>query len=394
MAGSSAGAGTGRRGFAHWLVETGDLPAAVRLSLLQSLYGTLPLYFGGVVATLSVAIILALRIDTPAFYLWAALELIVAVVRLHVLFACRRAARAGRPGPAGLYAGLSLLWASGVGFGAFIAVDSGDWLAAMAACVSSAAMLGGICFRYFAAPRLVCAMLLAMALPAAAACLLSGETVLIVSGLLMPIYVAAMTSAAWRLNAMMVKALCAERAERHRASHDSLTGLLNRDGFAQAVAERPAGAALACYFVDLDGFKRINDTLGHRAGDELLAIVAQRLRQVTGDEAILARPGGDEFLAIVPCHAREDAQRRGDAIVSALAGMPYLVGDQGVFIGASVGAALRSDQGEPLDALIAAADDALYRAKATGTPSCMVAGHEEAAREAEASEAPLKVAHG
>lgn len=315
-----------------------------------------------------------------------AFELTVAVARFPVLMACRRAIARGEPGPGELYAILSLLWASGMGFGAFIAVQSQDWIAALAACVPPAAMLGGICMRYYATPRLVVAMLMVMAVPSAAACILSGETVLVVSGLLIPIYVVAMSGAAFCLHETVVKSLCAEREQRDRALRDPLTGLNNRTGFAEAFAELPADAPVACFYIDLDGFKRVNDTLGHQAGDNVLILVAERLRLAAPVGAILARPGGDEFLAVLRCSEAADAARLGDLLVAAIAGEPYIVEGQGVFIGASAGAALRV--GHDCDALIADADDALYRAKADAAAACVVAGKpQRAARPAQAKAA-------
>ena len=347
------------------------MPRSVRLALLRSLYGTLSVYVGGVIATLSVSIILAVRIGTPLFYVWAALELLNAAARLPVLLACRRAIARGEPGPVNAYVILSLFWASGVGFGALIAMNSQDWIAALVACVSSAAMLGGICFRYYTTPRLVIAMLMAMFLPVAVACLLSGEAVLLVTALLIPIYVVAMAGAALTLNRTVVKVLCAEREERRRARLDPLTGLGNRTAVSEAFARLPADQPLACFYLDLDGFKRVNDTLGHQAGDRLLIMVAKRLRGATPANAILARPGGDEFLILCRCADASEAAQIGDRLVAAIAGQPYIIEEQGVFIGASVGAALRAQHS--FEGLVAAADDALYRAKASAEFGCIVA---------------------
>lgn len=381
-------------GLAGWLLGASDLPAPVRLALLKSLYGTLAIYVGGVVTTLSVAVILAIRIGTPAFYFWAAFELVISVVRFQVMRECRRAIRNGRPGPFATYAILSLLWAAGIGFGSFIALLSGDWIAAIVACVSSAAMLGGICFRYFALPRLAAAMLMAMGLPMVVACLMSGEPVLLIAVIEIPLYIVAMSSGARIMKRMMVRALCAELDESRRARHDPLTGLLNRAGLAEAYAERAANAPLTCYFVDLDGFKGVNDRLGHAAGDRLLAMIADRLRAAALPGDIHARLGGDEFLIVTPGRGRDAARAGGQAIAQIVADQPYLVEGQGVFIGASVGAALRPDHAESLDDLIAAADIALYEAKVCPDTACVVSGDRREAAEKAPALPPLRLAHG
>ena len=104
-----------------------------------------------------------------------------------------------------------------------------------------------------------------------------------------------------------------EAALRHDAGHDPLTGLLNRTLFgerlARALAE-PDREPIAVAFIDLDHFKRVNDSLGHAVGDALLVAVTERLREHAGPSTLLARFGGDEFLALIPTPGWEDAARR------------------------------------------------------------------------------------
>ena len=362
--------------FTRWLIEPGaDVAPPVRVALVDSLYGSIPIFIGGVLNTVAVSSVVAFAIPTPLFIAWAMTEILLSLVRLPVLIAGRRAAREGTSGPTDLYICLAVVWAISVGCGAFISIWSGNWVVAALACLSTAAMVGGICFRNFAAPRLVCVMIFTSFGPIAIAGVTSGEPLLLLTGLQIPLYLYAMTVAAYRMNAMMVRTMHAELANAHRASHDPLTDLLNRTGFAEAYEKLPAEARVACFYIDLDGFKRVNDTLGHQAGDRLLAMVAERLRELAPDDAILARTGGDEFIMIAPCRNRDEAARTGDGIAAAVASQPYIVDAQGVFVGASVGAALGA--GEDLHDLIAAADDALYRAKADDGSICVVAGTDE-----------------
>ncbi len=364
--------------FTRWLIEPGaDVSPPVRVALVDSLYGSIPIFIGGVLNTVAVSSVVAFAIPSPLFIAWATIEILLSVVRLPVLIACRRAAREGKSGPTDLYICLAVLWALSVGFGAFISIWSGNWVVAALTSLSTAAMVGGICFRNFAAPRLVCVMIFTSFGPIAIAGVTSGEPLMLLTGLQIPLYLYAMTVAAYRMNAMMVRTMQAELANAHRASHDPLTDLLNRTGFAEAFAALPSGAPVACFYIDLDGFKRVNDTLGHQAGDRLLTMVAERLRQTAPDGAILARTGGDEFIVIAACNDREEAARTGDGLAATVAGQPYIVDAQGVFVGASVGAALRT--GHDLDDLVAAADDALYRAKADDNVTCVVAGAEDGA---------------
>jgi diguanylate cyclase (GGDEF)-like protein len=350
--------------------------------MMASIYGSLSIYVGGVLNTILVAVVLAYRVGAPLFYVWAAFEIVMAGLRMAVLVRCRRAVRARSDAPVDLYILLSLLWGAGIGFGSYVAVSSGDWIAALIACVSSAAMLGGLSFRYFAAPRLACAMLAVASVPGAVACLMSGEPTLLIVAVQIPLYVFAMTRASFWMNRIMVKALCAERENAHRARHDVLTDLLNRRGLEEAFAALPPDEPVACFFMDLDGFKQVNDTLGHAAGDELLAMVAQRLRAAAAPDDIVARIGGDEFLMIARRGDAEGALIRGEGLISALAGLPYLIGAQGALIGVSVGAALRPTHGTALERLLAAADEALYEAKSGQRNRCVVAGKKPAPAEA------------
>ncbi len=165
----------------------------------------------------------------------------------------------------------------------------------------------------------------------------------------------------------------AEERIRHVAHHDGLTGLPNRmlfnDRLQQTInlAKRDS-RQFALLFVDLDKFKPVNDALGHAAGDELLQRVAERvLNQVRASDTV-ARVGGDEFTVILPCIARpNDAQTAAMKLIAALS-LPFHLetGAHHVEVGASVGIAVYPDDGTEPEALVRAADAAMYRAKQVG----------------------------
>ena len=142
---------------------------------------------------------------------------------------------------------------------------------------------------------------------------------------------------------------------RHRAEHDGLTGLRNRTGLA-LVLESPAVRSLVA--VDLDGFKDINDTLGHEAGDALLVALAERLGSVIGDRGVLARVGGDEFTIAVFAY---DAHTVANDVLRACRRRVPL-GDVDVSIGASLGIADASPDIDGAE-LLRRADLAMYEAK-------------------------------
>lgn len=361
----------------RWLVDPGqDVPEAVRISLFNSLYGSVPIFLGGVTNTLLVSTAIALRHPTALFIGWALAELLLALVRLPVLIAGRRAMGSGRRGPSDVYILLALCWAGIVGFGSFICLLSGDWVVATLACLSSGAMVGGICFRNFAAPRLAAAMILLSLGPCVAGGLLSGEPIMLVVTIQIPLYLFAMSGAAFRMNRMLIERTQAEMEKDHDARHDSLTGLMNRTGLAAALDDggfAASEASIAYLFLDLDGFKRVNDTLGHAAGDQLLVEIAARLRATVAGGDVVARLGGDEFLVVSRCPDREAAAALGERLIVALSDQPYLIGDAGVDIGVCVGVALSREYGHGFVDLIEAADQALYQAKALGRSQCVVA---------------------
>jgi diguanylate cyclase (GGDEF)-like protein len=160
----------------------------------------------------------------------------------------------------------------------------------------------------------------------------------------------------------------------HQAFHDSLTGLANRalfrDRLEHALAEEgPAGNGVAIMFLDLDGFKEINDTLGHSAGDELLVLVASRLRHELRAGDKVARCGGDEFAILV------DDQPEAPSIANRICVSlqePFAFGAHLVHVSASIGIASSGADATTAEQLLRNADLAMYQAKAAGGSSTVV----------------------
>jgi len=163
----------------------------------------------------------------------------------------------------------------------------------------------------------------------------------------------------------------AKRRIRHMAEHDPLTELPNRRQLQEkldtaiAYANR-SGKKVAVMFIDLDGFKSINDTLGHQAGDELLKVVAQRLRQATRSNDLVARLGGDEFVVVLSeLDQLVDATRLA-AKLNHLISQPIPVAGTQARISTSIGISLFPVNGKSGAELLGKADDAVYLAKAAG----------------------------
>jgi len=165
--------------------------------------------------------------------------------------------------------------------------------------------------------------------------------------------------------------LVARELERRRreaqalARRDPLTGLGNRLAFDDGVAEALAlglGEAVLLY-LDLDGFKQVNDTLGHGAGDDVLRLVARRLAGLAQDDDLVARLGGDEFAVLRSGAAAPDELAALARRIEAAVGEPMLLGMTPVRIAASIGIAVAPADGHSAMTLTRAADAALYRAK-------------------------------
>lgn len=167
---------------------------------------------------------------------------------------------------------------------------------------------------------------------------------------------------------------------RHMATHDSLTGLPNRsllsDRVRMAIAQsRRTGRGFSVVVLDLDGFKKVNDALGHPVGDALLRVAALRLSDTLRDVDTLARVGGDEFVAVLPGAVSEaEIQLIGRRMISAMQ-LPFEIQGHTLYVGTSIGAAIFPEHGDSEVKLLAHADTAMYRAKETGKARCVIYNH-------------------
>ena len=164
------------------------------------------------------------------------------------------------------------------------------------------------------------------------------------------------------------------------ALHDPLTGLANRrlvvDRIMTALAQvRRSKGCMAVMYLDLDGFKRINDTLGHGAGDALLKTIAGRLKHTVREEDTVARLGGDEFVIALP-HIRSagDAAKMAVKVIDAVS-QPYDIEGQTVSMTTSAGIGIYPDNGQDVETLMKSADTALYEAKRAGKNGYRIGVH-------------------
>jgi len=156
---------------------------------------------------------------------------------------------------------------------------------------------------------------------------------------------------------------------RWAAHSDQLTGLVNRAGFyddLEAISQDPYANPVCVFFIDLDGFKEVNDTQGHAAGDAILQVFARRIAAAMRPSDVVARLGGDEF-AVVAMGITEavDAEAIAGRLVARLI-EPVGIGSDTVRVGCSIGVSARADPDEPCEAVVQRADAAMYEAKRSG----------------------------
>ncbi|WP_222193347.1 putative bifunctional diguanylate cyclase/phosphodiesterase [Modestobacter italicus] len=185
----------------------------------------------------------------------------------------------------------------------------------------------------------------------------------------------------------------------HQAAHDALTQLPNRGQAVTLVTSalhrgQRSGEMTGLLFVDLDGFKTVNDGHGHAAGDEVLRVVGDRLRRTVRTGDVVCRLGGDEFVVLVEAVEDERALVELAERLIAAVSAPIQAGDQVVTIGASVGVAVSRDGSVDADVLFAEADTAAYRAKRHGRGRAEVFDEALRAHLAERAELEAAIASG
>lgn len=195
---------------------------------------------------------------------------------------------------------------------------------------------------------------------------IAGGMILLLAGLLL-----------LRLYRTSVRLLRSQAHIEHMAYHDPLTDLANRFSFEASLDQRAreferTGRSFAVLYLDLDRFKAVNDTFGHQAGDDLIRQVAERLRALVHHKDLVARLGGDEFAVLRDSvRERTDVERLAKAILEAIT-HPFVLMQQPVVIGVSIGVAIAVKGGVNHADLVRRADLALYRVKNSGRSGFLV----------------------
>lgn len=359
--------GEPRTSLVKWLAHIDrDLSPELRSRLLASPFSTpLPLLLG-VTNSFAVAMVAYYRSGYPILLAIGCLDLLLAGVRVALM------RRRGKPADPLFVTGL--LWAMLQAMTIWVVVTAGDVVVMIVVLASSLAVIGGIVARNFATPRYAFAQVLLIDLTFKVAFLTVNPTFLPLIAAQSMLFIVYNFAIMKQHRETALRAMKAEIESREQSFTDPLTQLLNRRGL-EAEAKRMVARhpSMVLFYIDLDGFKGVNDRSGHATGDLVLQEVANRLRATVPDGTAISRLGGDEFLLLAAMGSDDEIRSWGARIVIALS-IPYATETASMaLIGASVGAARWTESGGSLESCMAAADGALYRAKAGGRGRCILA---------------------
>ncbi len=362
-----------RSPFFKWVVSSAqNLSADNRQILLANLFTR--------TASIVFASICEISVCATAYYLypralyawWGSAVVALLMTRLALIWLCCERSARNLPTPTSAFLFASLLWAALFGFGTFLCNTSGNQTLFLLGNVCAVGVIGGLAGRNAGTPRLVLlqiTFILGLLGWGAALSPGSGKLVLLFQA---PFCAAGFFTVALRSNRDTVALLLARESSHRLAHQDSLTGLPNRARITELLLERTAAGSLrlnhrfAVLLIDLDGFKAINDSLGHAAGDQILQEAAIRLREVLPAGDLVGRLAGDEFVAITDGTAlTRDVHLLADRIVKTLA-RPFTLSEALVHIGASVGVSLYPEHAKTGPQLLICADRALYAVKRSG----------------------------
>ncbi|MGI4942224.1 MAG: GGDEF domain-containing protein [Janthinobacterium lividum] len=304
-----------------------------------------------------------------AFLFFLVLELGLGCVRVHVLRRTRAIAAAGGSTPTDFCLLTGMLWCTLQGAVAFTAMRTDNSVLQILSATTVMGLIGPICARNYAAPRLAFLLVCVCDFPFVTGAALTGKPWLLVILVQTPLFLFGSISIITRFQGLAIALLQAQHDSHHHARHDYLTGLLNRFGLMELLSQRSETLPrqFVLFYLDLDGFKRVNDTHGHQAGDELLRAVAQRLQSSVRAGDIVARLGGDEFVVVAPGMSPGESGNFASSIIQRVSNQAYQVNESETSrIGVSVGFACAPEDGTVLEDLHRKADAALYVGKAAG----------------------------
>jgi diguanylate cyclase len=352
----------------------GDLaraPERVRARMLESVpTTTVSLAFYSLTLILICATTVYISGEAWAWVWLAASLVLIAWRAIHPIVERRK----GRPQPLGSIMFSSGLTMASFGFASAQSIATGDIALTTMAMSGTMGVLAGLATRWAAVPRAAILIMLLVVLPPMVVLCTQG-TAQILAAVSMGFVVLSIATFTLHNQEYLLAAVTAEELHRRMAQTDHLTGLANRaellHQMAAACASLPPvgggrGVNFAVLFIDLDGFKAINDSYGHAAGDEVLQRVADCLRQATGPEELVARIGGDEFVILLRDCDALTARSVADEIIAAVTREHRISDGRILHVGCSIGMCIAPLQGREPEVLLARADAALYEVKSRG----------------------------
>jgi len=362
-----------RSPFFKWVVSSAqNLSPDNRQILLANLFTRTASIIFASICEISVCVTAFYLYPIPLYATWGIAVVALLIARLVLIWLCRTRSAQGLPTPTSAFLFASLLWSVLFGVGTLLCNISGNPTLFLLGNVCAVGVIGGLAGRNASTPRLALlqiVFILGFLSVGAALSPGDGKLVLLFQA---PFCAAGFFTVALRSNRDTVALLLARENSHLLARQDSLTGLPNRARISELLVDRTSrgavcqGQPFAVLLIDLDGFKAINDSLGHAAGDQILQETATRMRDLlpAGDQ--VGRLAGDEFVAIVDGAAQiRDLHVLAERIVRTLA-RPFALSDALVHIGASVGIAVYPEHAKTGPQLLICADRALYAVKRSG----------------------------
>ncbi len=350
-------------------------PKAVRSRFLETTYDR---KFAILFASLSVLVLAATAIVlTGAWWplLWVAADLALLVLRFTLIVRCEAARLHGETPPLGALMIAGGAWSAVFGLGCFGCIASENLVLSVLAGLNVAGVVGVVSSRNAATPRYAILVMLLVSLPFMLGALLSPQSGMWVIGLQMPFYVAGIIGVLVHNHKISVRMIRAELDNRDLAVRDALTGLPNRILLQEelrrmcgqlATPAANGGKPFVVLSMDLDGFKYINDSHGHTAGDRLLRLVGERLRKTFRATDMVFRIGGDEFIVLLPGTSEIEAAHLAKRAIETVSEAFDIEVGTPAYIGLSAGSARAPVDGDTPEQLLTCSDLALYEAKRAG----------------------------
>ncbi|SMH51077.1 GGDEF domain-containing protein [Mesorhizobium australicum] len=358
----------------YWLSSSGQPDSdELRGRLIQSIMdrkGALLVGTAVVIATATFAYFM-----TGAWWpiIWLVTEIVIVAVRLAVISHAERTLGRRREDYVPALLTLGALWTVVFGAGSYACMTSGEPVLAIIASVNTAGAVGAMSSRNAPTPRFASLIMVICCIPFAIASLNAPYPGIGSLAIILPLWVVGMHVIMFQNHDILVRMIRAEKVTRRLAMTDALTGLQNRMALDEKLADMCArlerridGDGFSLLYLDLDGFKAVNDRHGHTAGDVLLKAVAERIRHALRPDDHASRNGGDEFSVILPLTGREETAFVAKRLIATIS-RPFEIGiGDTIQLGVSIGSAYAPDDGLDPAILLASADEALYAAKRAG----------------------------